>query len=317
LFTDVLSKALMATPEPSRNPFLSPDQLTLADLTDRIAADESLLPGRRKDILSALNTFSRVVGKPLTALAANARFLRGVFTTATPTAAGITKERWANIRSLVLAALTSEGLASVPGRYTAPLSQAWQTLWDRLPPGKGLRDQMSRLFHFCSANGIAPTEITDAVIDGYAKALIEESFVKHPHELHRLAVKGWNKAAAMIAEWPQVALAPPASLRRDFSLPWADFPASLVEAFEAHLHRGTKNVDLLDDDWTRPLRPESITTRRKQFRRYLSALTLAGRSPETLTSLAAVVDLATIKTGLRVLLERNDNKATKDVFDVA
>jgi integrase len=216
-----------------------------------------------------------------------------------------------------LAALKSVGLASVPGRYTAPLTPAWQALWNQLPPGKGLRDQLSRLFHYCSANGIAPSDVTDAVVARYAEALVEESIVKRPRDLHRVSVKGWNKAADMIADWPQVRLALPASRRNDFSLPWDAFSASLVEPFEAQLHRGTKVVDLLDDGWSRPLRPESIKTRRKQFRRYLTALTLAGRPPETLTSLKAVVELATIKAGLRVLIEHHGGKLTKDVFDLA
>src|SRR5258708_37404887 len=121
----------MATPEPSRSPFLSSDQLTLAGLAARITDDRRLPPRRRQDIIAALNTFSRVVGKPLTALPAHPSVLRCFFDAATPVAAGITKETWANIRSLVLAALKSVGLASVPGRCTAPLTPACQALWAR------------------------------------------------------------------------------------------------------------------------------------------------------------------------------------------
>jgi len=127
----------MATPEPSRSPFLYPDQLTLAGLATRITDDQRLPPRRRQDIIAALNTFSRVIGKPLTALPAHPSFLRCFFEAATPVAAGITKETWANIRSLILAALKSVGLASVPAATRRPSPQPGRPYGIDCRPARG------------------------------------------------------------------------------------------------------------------------------------------------------------------------------------
>src|SRR5262249_27210151 len=82
--------------------------------------------------------------------------------------------------------------------------------WDALPPGKNsLRMQLSRLFHFCSAQGIPPTEIDDAVLAAFNEALIAESIVELPYEIYRGAAKSWNNAAESIPFWPHQRLTGP------------------------------------------------------------------------------------------------------------
>jgi hypothetical protein len=134
----------MTTETSSRSPFLAAGQPTLADAMVRLEADESLAPARRRDLVSALNCLARIIGSDPAGIPAHPRFLRGRMKDIIPAAHDVRATRWSNVRSLVTAALRHLGLAALPGRYTAPLTPAWQGLWGALPPGKGLRGNQIR-----------------------------------------------------------------------------------------------------------------------------------------------------------------------------
>jgi len=161
-----------------------------------------------------------------------------------------------------------------------------------------------------------PSDVTDTVIAHYAEALVEESIVKHPHELHRLTVKGWNKAADMIAECRRFGLlCPPAG---DATSPCPGRPSR--PRLSRRSRRTSTAVPRSPISSTTIIRVRSdprASRRDASSSGAIYALTLAGRPPETLTSLKAVVELTTIKAGLRVLIEHHGGKPAKDVFDLA
>jgi hypothetical protein len=110
---------------------------------------------------------------------------------------------------------------------------------------RALRHQLGRLFHFASAQNIIPTEISDAVLATFHQALENESIVPDPYEIWRGAAKSWNNAAERIPGWPQARLTVP-SRTRSFSMPWIDFPPTLVADVESYLRRAA-GLDLSDD----------------------------------------------------------------------
>src|SRR5262249_885809 len=193
---------------------------------------------RRRDMISALNCLARIIGCDPAAVPAHPRFLQGRMKDVVAAAHGLSEARWSNVRSLVTAALRHLGLAALPGRYTAALTAEWQALWDALPPGKGLRCRLSRLLHFCSANGIGPAAVDDFLLDRFGAALATESLVKCPREIHRIAILGWNPAAETTPGWPQRHLTPlPSAKSAGYGLPWSAFPATLAADVEAYLDR--------------------------------------------------------------------------------
>ncbi len=309
----------MTTDARSRSPFLATDQPTLADAICRLEADESLAPTRRRDMISALNSLARIFGHDPVGVPAHTRFLRGRMKDVVPAAHDVGAARWANVRSLVAAALQHLGLASLPGRYTAPLTEAWQKLWDTLPPGKGLRCRLSRLLHYCSANGIDPDTVDDTLLDRFGAALADESLVKYPREIHRIAILGWNAAAADIPEWPQRQLRPlPSAKAQGYILPWSAFPAGLAMDVEAYVKR-LAGQDLLlgDDDLLRPVRSGTVYRRRLQLRRIASAAVAAGASPDSFASLTDLVAVDTTRAALTFLWERAGRKPTAQLRDLA
>ena len=245
-----LTRHLMTTETSSRNPFLATDQPTLADAIARLEADESLAPTRRRDMISALNSLARIFCQDVAGVPAHPRFLRRRMKDVAPAAHDVSAARWANVRSLTAAGLQHLGLALLPGRYTAPFADAWQALWDALPPGNGLRCRLSRLLHYCSANCINPGAVDDTLLDRFGAALANESLVKYPHEIHRIAILGWNAAAAGIPDWPKRQLTPlPSAKAQGYILPWSAFPGSFAMDAEAYVKR-LAGQDLLLGDTT-------------------------------------------------------------------
>src|SRR5262249_1690380 len=221
------TRHLMTTNTGSRSPFLAAGQPTLADAIARLQADGSLKQTRRRDMISALNCLARIMGCDPAAMPAHPRLLQGRMKDVVPAAHGVRAARWSNVRSLVAAVLQHLGLAALPGRYTAPLTAEWQSLWDALPPGKGLRCRLSRLLHYCSANGIGPNEVDDPLMARFGAALANESLVRYPREIYRIAILGWNVAVANTPGWPQQNLTPLPSAKPDgYVLPWSAFLAS-------------------------------------------------------------------------------------------
>jgi len=287
---------------------------SLAELLERIATDASLTPRQRQETCSALRTVGRASGRRLEEIQANPRQLRERLVTLTPTMAGVSAGRWANIVSLVRGALKLAGLTTILGRSTDPLAPEWRDLFRHLNDRR-LREGLSRFGRYCGKLGINPSEITDAVATSFLAALENDSLIRNPRQVHRTMCVVWNRAAQTIAAWPPSQLNIP-QYRQTYSLPWEVFPSSLRDEIAAYFER-LSGKDLLAEFDFRPLRPASIESYRQLLRAYLSALVHRGRDPDSYRSLADVVGVETVKDGLRFFLDRAGGDKTKQIYNVA
>jgi integrase len=300
----------------SRNPFANPTAPTFANLIDRLKADRELPTAKRQNMVWSLNVVARAVGKDPAEIVAHPEFLRALMNKAAPESIGLSRAGWNNARSLLGKALEWAGLGTMPGHYMAPFAPAWAGLWDLLPPGKNaLRMQLSRFFHYCSAQGIGPSEVSDAVLVSFHEGLIAETIVEQPYEIYRGAAKSWNNAAERIAGWPQQRMMVP-SKQYQFNYDWNAFPASLKADVEAYCRRAA-GLDLSDDHFVRPQRPATLETRRWQLRLLATAIVKGGISAETLTSLSTMLQPPTAAAGLQYLLERNGGTSSPQISHLA
>ena len=287
------------------NAFLDPAAPTLATVIDRLATAEPN-PQRRSEMVSAIRTLCRVLGRLPHELPADTALLNRLMRAALPAAVGVTPSRWANVRSLVLRAKSLTGCRIMPGRRLHPFVPAWAALAKRLPDHFA-RTILSRLMRWCSAEGIAPEDVNQAVLERFGRALCEDSFHHHPLSAWQRTVRGWNRAVRTIAGWPQVQLAPPPPAREAYVLPLAAFPVTFQADIELWLDRLAGKTDL-DVGPVRPLRSISIMKWRFGLRQIASALVQRGRQPATLTSLAELVTVAAAATILGFFLERAGNR---------
>ena len=180
------------------NAFLDPAAPTLATVIDRLATAEPN-PQRRSEMASAVRTLCRVLGRLPHELPADTALLNRLMRGALPAAVGVTPSRWANVRSLVLRAKSLTGCRIMPGRRLHPLAPAWAALAERLPDHFA-RTILSRLMRWCSAEGIAPEDVDQAVIERFGRALVRGQLPSPSAQ--RLAAHGAAAGTAPCARLP-------------------------------------------------------------------------------------------------------------------
>jgi len=297
----------MSPPAPSRT-----SAPTLATVLDAIVAAPDLTPQRRQNMASAVRTVARLLGRPTHSIPIKPALLAQRLDAIAPEAAGITRARWNNVRSLLRAALNLTQ-PMLPGRQRQPLSPAWQALYDRLSNGRQMR--LSRLLRYLSARGIEPAMATEVDGELFAKSLREETLLTNPQATWRGMVWAWNRSREEVPGWPGLSFALE-SRRKTYSLPWTAFPPSLKAEIDGNLDR-LVGTDLTEEAPHRPVRPATRRLREQQLRAFASALVRRGRDPATIRGLADLVNLDACKEGLRFFLDRQGGTSTRSVQDLA
>jgi hypothetical protein len=247
---------------------------------------------------------------------AHPAFLRSLLQRAAPSSIGLSRPAWNNARLLMYKTLEWTGLASIPGHYQAPLSSTWAALAIRLPPDTALSYQLSRFFHYASAQSIEPDDITDKILESFYQALMEESVVRlrPTRSTAALQNRGTTLSTAFRAGHNSRLTVP--SRARVFSLPWNAFPPGLEVSVEIYLRRAA-GLDLSDDHFRRPQRPATIDTRRKQLRLFATAIVRSGIVLDSLVDLRAMLVPEVAADGLRYLVDRNGGASNVHISNLA
>ena len=302
------------SPDRGAGAFRDPGAPSLASVL--AALTTAVLPRRQvADLRSAVRSLCRVLGKPPSEVPADPGVLGRTLRRALPAAAGIAPARWANIKSLVLKALAVTGCKVLPGRSLHPLTPAWAAL-DALLPDKYFRAALSRLMHYCSAQGIEPNEIDQAVFDHFGAAIMSDSFISNQRVAHQTAARLWNRAVATLPGWPQVTVVQP-RYAKPYALRLEAFPASFQADAESWLGRLACDGTLFDQGPLQPLRPRSLEQRRFYLRQAASALVQGGRDPATIVGLADLVTVEAMQMILRFFLARSGNRPTSQIHGLA
>ena len=220
-----------------------------------------------------------------------------------PVAVGISPKRLANIRSDLLAAIAASGLkATKPVRQE--LTAPWQALRAKLETERQ-RIGLSRLTRYASAEGLAPSDVDDAVIGTFMAWVRENAFHRKPNDLHRQTAVIWNEVGEA---HPELGLqritvpsfrAPPRRLDRTL------LPESFRDDVEAYLAWCACTDPFATDARARPLAPMTLTLRRTQIHTAVTALVESGVEPTTITDLAQLVT----STNFRRIAQRRHEMA--------
>jgi hypothetical protein len=280
----------------------APTARTLAEVLAAVRAADLPLR-RRQEMIAALNTTARVLGRDLAQIPANPPLLRRRLAEANPLAHNLTQARWANVRSLLRAALSLIQPVSA-SRATTPLLPAWQALQARLDHAaidRRRQAELLRLMRFCSDRQVLPEAVDDAVFAAF-QAFLDNGLRKTAEDTFVTVCRFWNRLAATLPGWPAFQVAT-ISRRQVWTLPWSAFPASLQAEVQAWLDR-IAGTDPLGELPIRPARPATLRWHKSGLRIAASALVRRGREPASLTGLADLVELAAFKEICRYLLSR-------------
>lgn len=301
----------------NQNPFANPDVISLAELQKRIMANGVLEYPRKREMSSAINTVGAWFGLPLDMIPASATFLRDKFEHVHPAHVNVSKRRVQNVRSLVMSAFRAERLSDKLAPYMCAMTPEWSRLWNIIEGQVYYRTELSRLFRYCSKQGILPSGISDAVLSDYLSALEAETLVKNPRTRHQSVCRVWNKCASEYREmgWPQITVTVPKYDDRLYSLPWEDIPEAIRSDLDTYLNH------LRGDDpfntQVKPFRPRSIEAITGHFQRYLSALHHQGVKLDQYTSLRELVSTDMFTLGMRWFWDRNGGATSKHIGEIA
>jgi len=282
-----------------------PSAPSLADLLATVGASD--LPERkRQELSSAIRTAARALGRLPENVPADGRLLANRLKDVAPAAIGVSRGRWANIRSLLRTSLALVQPIS-PGRNQNDLLPEWLAFWNELK-SRSDRIALSRVLRFCSARGISPNAVAKETFDDYHLHL-ERSLLKRPGATFDMTVRAWQRAEVAIPGWPKIGVSIP-DRRRQWVAGWDRFPEALRRDCQAWLDR-LAGRDLVEDEVSfRPVRPATLAHREWQIRAFASALIRTGRDAATLTSLSDLVEVDAFKTGLRFFLDREGGAPT-------
>src|SRR5262245_37069999 len=155
---------------------------SLATIPTAIAAAPGLTKAQRQDMTSAVRTAARILGRPPEQIPADPPLLARRLAEVSSVASGISKGRWANVRSLMLKAL-SLTRPMLPGRHHEPISPAWKRLADKLNRGQATR--LSRLLRWLSGRRITPEALTANDLEVFGTELRASTLARRPEETWR------------------------------------------------------------------------------------------------------------------------------------
>ncbi|HVY43360.1 MAG TPA: tyrosine-type recombinase/integrase [Hyphomicrobiaceae bacterium] len=281
---------------------------TIADLRDAVARDLRFSPKQRQAYRSALNSICAWSDKNCADVAADVKAVRQILAQLNPTACGVSKGRFCNVRSLAQRVFHAYQTDLIDTRRT-PLMPEWQALFDAISDAPHKRG-LGRLARWASGNGILPSHVDQTVAGRYAVDLAERMLVGRPRAAFTSMCRSWNRVAAQYPEiWPQVRL-DAGDRRRAYTLPPERIDAGFSCDLEAMLARFSDRLHL-PDGFTRPYEASTCDEMRRIYRRLYTVGVREHQPQPRITSLADLVRVEIAHTILAHYLNRFGQHNTK------
>ena len=200
------------------------------------------------------------------------------------------------------------------GRRRDALAPQWLVLLERVGD-QYERARLSRFFSYASANGIEPNDVDDRAVSDFAGSLRRNSLLDRQTEIVRGLCVTWNRCVEKIEGWPAARVAVPNS-RRDYALPPTAYPPSLVADVQAYMGH-VAGADLFNATGRAPASPATLQSVRVCLFEMAAALVHSGRAPETIRSLADLVEPDALQTALTFVWARNGKRKTGHLHNFA
>lgn len=276
--------------------------MTIEALTKFVLGLESMKLKRRKEMASALKRLSEVAGVDRHSTLADPGVFRKLFASPKWRQQGMSKGRWANIRSLANEALELAGIDVHRARTNYAVAPEWQLIIDKLPVTVA-RD-LRRFAGWCSGLRIDPAAVDTAVFDRFRGYCTDQMTHRNPRERWHTARRAWNRA---IDEGVLVGAArvgcPEAEAWR--ALTWSEFPGTLKQDFDAFVAARCK-PQLFAKAGGKPLRAKTVENYGVKVRVLATCLVEAGRLPSEFADLVALITPQNVEDGLQHYV-RDDN----------
>ena len=277
--------------------------LTLQSVLDQITSNTVINETRRRDLRSAIISYGKLTDRPPSSIGLDLAEIRHVL----DNTGGVSKmspKRQANLRSGLASAVDVSGLLPMLRTGGIKLDPAWAALLASTTSLR-IRNGLSRLARWASANSILPGMVSEAVIQRFVADLEAKTLVRKIGDQRRSITAAWNALAVLKPELPTIVSKSRPSVPK--RIRWDSLPASFYADVEKYLI-WCEVLDPLDDD-TRAnrLMPGTIRLRRDQIHSAVTAAVAAGIDCGGLSTLADLVSPVNFKILLRKLYEADGN----------
>jgi integrase len=233
-----------------------------------------------------------------------------------PSQAGISVKRWANLRSDLAGAIDASGLVPMLRTKDLELDVAWRHLLDPIKDER-VRLGLSRFARWASLRKIAPQQVCDAIMENFVKELETATLIRKMKDQHRAVATAWNRLVALQGDCGLVPVQLPSNRAAPTRFPWEGLPASFRQDVERHLTWASVPDPLDEGARARALAPKTRHLRRDHLHSAVTAAVAAGTDPESLTSLASLLAPGIFKAILKQLWKEDGSKLSAYTHGVA
>lgn len=271
--------------------------VTLQDVLDRITEHPQLSANRKRDLRSAVMTFSKTTERLPSSIPLNIPEIRAALDQLASGSARMSAKRMGNLRSDIGAALDASGLVPLLRTANVTLTASWQGLLasERDP---GIRRGLSRFARWAGSRGIVPENVDSNTIDQFAAALQATSLARNVIDHPRTVAKAWNELATHNAHIQPVAVAEARQARRRVS--WDSLSPAFCRDVENYLQWCSVPDPMDEQARARKLAAKTLRLRREQIHSMVTSAAHAGIDVARWTSLADMVEAEVYKSLLRV-----------------
>ena len=280
---------------------------TFVDAIGLIERADELPTATRTHWACSLRQIAKALDKPVEVIPARYSAIKSHLSKLHHAPLGLTAKTLANHKSNAKAGLLWLAKERSVPRHGVPLNPEWERLYAQLSAGQ-TRYRLSPLLRYCSAKGIPPEEVDEAVIDEYFVYRSRE-MARSTHAVsRRVLARLWNAQIGIVDGWPCHCLVePPVKARTE--LTWRDFPIGLRDEVEEYLtglgqlRRSTSGRRL------RPCKPATIASRRREILLVAKRAVSLGTPIEALSSLAALLNPEVVEKVLGSYWDQNGEEA--------
>jgi hypothetical protein len=287
---------------------------SFADAIAIIAAADELPKQTRRHWTTSLRQIAKALDKPLELIPARFGVVRAELTRLHHANTGLTLKTLRNHKSNAKSALLWLAREKRIPRHGAPLTPAWEALRAQIKDPY-VRWRLSSFMRFCSANGIAPAEVDESVLDRFRRYRAQSGTPSDDASGRRL-VRAWNSNVGKIQGWPAHRLKEPA-IKNLTEVPWLEFPEGLRLDVDHYLQGLTRVRRGRNGRRIRPLMPSTIKARRVELAAAARMAVRRGVAIGDLTSLSVLLSPDVVEKILDAYWVKNGETPKAYTIDLA